>query len=230
MQNTFDRTEAMRIMSTQGWLTEVPEGFRDAVLQRARPQLFASGKTVFKVGDPPGALWGLVSGGLSVEVAPGERTSQTFFFFRPGAWFGELSLLTNTPRRVGIRTTRDSLLLQLTRQRFEEIAAIDPMAWRWLGVMAVAHTDLAVAVARDLMLRDSRHRTAALLLHLSGTTPDQTSHQEIDLTQTELARIVNLSRGVLSEILSEFEQTGALRTRYRRIQVIDAGKLPVQQV
>lgn len=221
-----EKVDWQGVLATTGWLTLVPEGFRQQVLARSTLREFRRGDAIYRLGDEPGGIWGIVSGGLAVEVAPAERGPYFAHFARPGAWFGEAAIITRMPRRVGLRATRPSLLACLPLHQFEAIAAADPLAWRWLSVLSVMHTDLAISVGDDLMIRDPRCRTVALLLRMAGCRAGETGPDfEVDASQSDLASIVNLSRNAVGTILIELEASGMIETGYRRIRIRDATAL-----
>ena len=48
----------------------------------------------------------------------------------PGAILGELALLTGEPRSASVRARRDSTVLEVPRDAFEDLLATDPTASR----------------------------------------------------------------------------------------------------
>ena len=62
---------------------------------------FRAGATIYSVGDPPGGMYGLVSGKFAISIAPGERGAHIAHFARSGTWFGEAAAFTEQPRRIG---------------------------------------------------------------------------------------------------------------------------------
>ena len=57
------------VVLRQGWLSQMPSDFQAKVLERCRPQAFAAGESVFRIDDPPGGMFGIVSGGLATVCA-----------------------------------------------------------------------------------------------------------------------------------------------------------------
>jgi CRP-like cAMP-binding protein len=94
-------------------------------------------------------------------TVPGSRTSLR----APShPWFGEAAACTEQPRRIGLTATRDPELLQLPLHAIREIVAADPGAWRYFGLAAIAHYDVAIGAADDLLIRDHVKRSVAVLL------------------------------------------------------------------
>ena len=59
---------AQKVVVANGWLSMTPEPFRGMVLDRCRLQFFAAGQSIYMLGDPPGGMFGLVSGGLGISI------------------------------------------------------------------------------------------------------------------------------------------------------------------
>lgn len=215
--------EAYDIVSRGGWLGSTPPPFRRAVLDRCRLQSYSAGAVICSVGDPPGGMFGLVAGSLSLSVAPGERGPHVAYFARPGTWFGEAAAFTEQPRQVGLAVTRDTELLNLPLHAIREIVADDPGAWRFFGLAAIAHADVAVGAADDLLIRDHVKRSVAVLLRLGGCrylTPPGSPLIDIDLSQEDLAGLTNLARTTAGAVLRTLEASGYLKASYRHVRIL----------
>jgi CRP/FNR family cyclic AMP-dependent transcriptional regulator len=214
---------AHKIVQRRGWLSFTPRSFQRDLLDRCRLQRFKSGETIYHVGDPPGGMFGLVAGGLSVSIAPGEHGPYFAHFAQPGTWFGEAAAITGQPRRVGLSVTRDTVLLHLPLQEIHEIAGQNSEAWRLFALVTIGHLDSAIGASDDLMIRDHVKRCIAVLLRLGGCrrdSPSDSSSVEIDVSQEEIAVLSNIARTTASAILRKLEAQGCLEQSYRRIRIL----------
>ena len=224
-------TDADRVNSivlAQGWLSRTPEPFQRAVLARCLTRKFKAGAAIFRKGDPPGGLFGLLSGSLAVDIAPAERGPNMAYFLRPGAWFGGAPAFTGQPRQVGLRATRTTELLYLPLHAINAIIAADSMAWRYFAVVGFANLEIAISVCDDLMIRDHTRRFVAMLLQLGGcrmATPPNIGSIEIDVGQAELATMANVARNTAGVTLRRLAESGHIDMAYRRIRVVDADGL-----
>lgn len=205
-------------MASHGWLAVTPPVFRDQVLSRCILRNAEKGQRLFGRGDPPGGLWGLVSGTVAIEVESGQETFLGHFA-GPGYWIGAGPTITGQDRSVGVVATRASRLLLLPSASFREIAAVDPEAWRWLAVLPMMQSLLAMGVAQDLMIRRPRDRLIAILLRLAACRGPfaKADPEVITSTQDEIAAMANLSRTATGKILRELEAIGCLSIGYRSI-------------
>lgn len=219
-----DAERVRSVVLTQGWLSRTPKPFQGQVLQRCLLRKFEPGASIFRKGDPPGGLFGLLSGSLAVDIAPSERGPNMAYFLRPGAWFGGAPAFTGQPRQVDLRATRTTELLYLPLHAINAIIAADSMAWRYFALVGFANLEIAISVCDDLMIRDHTKRFVAMLLHLGGcrlATPPGVGPVEIDVGQAELAIMANVARTTAGATLRRLARIGHIDMAYRRIRIAD---------
>ena len=113
-------------------LARLPQDVRDRLEARSEQVTVAAGELVFAAGDEASDMYVVTAGLLDVEVQ-GETVRQV----GAGAVLGELALLTGGRRSASIRARRDSHLLRVTHETFEEVVGTDASALRALtGVLA----------------------------------------------------------------------------------------------
>jgi EmrB/QacA subfamily drug resistance transporter len=84
-----------------------------------------AGDLLLRAGDPPGSAYVVRRGRLAVEVG-GQFTRE----LGPGDVLGELALLTGQGRSADVRARRDSTVLEVPREAFEEMVDHDAAAAR----------------------------------------------------------------------------------------------------
>jgi CRP/FNR family transcriptional regulator, cyclic AMP receptor protein len=175
-----------------------------------------------QVADDPGGMWGLKEGALAVEFAPGRRDPQLSYLLLPPLWLGEGSIIANIPRLIGVSTTRRSFLLHLPAQRFFDIASEEPLLWRWAARVSRENFERAMRMTDALMVRNSDARIAAVLIQLGGSLREHTNAPRVlDVTQTQLAAIANVSRSILNPVLKTLESQGVVELGNRTITIVD---------
>ena len=83
------RAQAEEIVSETGWLSRMSSAFRATVLRHSILMNFAHNEHVFRCGDAPGGIYGLVVGTVTVETAPPNESPQLIHLGAPGDWAGE---------------------------------------------------------------------------------------------------------------------------------------------
>ena len=211
------------VVLRQGWLSQTPPSFQGDVLDRCHLQHFKAGEVIYSVGDPPGGMFGLVAGGLSISIAPNERGPYFAHFARPGSWFGEAAAFTGQARLVGLMATRGTELLHLPLHGIHEIVAKDPAAWRYFALITIAHLNLLIGVHDDLMIRDHVKRCIAVLLRLGGCRLPSSLDLlpvDIDVSQEDFAFMSNVARTTAGAVLRKLEAMGHLEHAYRQIRIL----------
>jgi CRP/FNR family transcriptional regulator, cyclic AMP receptor protein len=219
----MDFVSARTIVGSHGWLSLTPPSFRDAVLGQSRLLAVRAGETIFQVGDPPGGLYGLLSGVLGVSIAPGESGPYLAHFAQPGTWLGEGAVVTGRPRRVGLAATRACRMLHLPLHALQEILARDPAAWQFIALLTTLHLDVSIGAADDLMIRDHAKRLVAILLRLGGCRmPGTLSEAPIDVhvNQNDLAHMANVARTTAGSLLRSLAADGHVEHAYRSIRIL----------
>lgn len=110
----------------------------DAAPRRASPalvghysRLLAEGEVLFREGDEGGEMFFVRSGAVAMN-----RGDLTLKIMRVGEYFGELSILINSPRTATAVAVEDAEVVEISKRRFELILRESP--------------DIAIAVLREL--------------------------------------------------------------------------------
>ncbi len=200
------------------WLRAISNDLRDVILQHAKSTRFDRDALVYEFDDPPGGIYGVVSGVVAIRVDDSYQAVQYGHLLGKGAWFGEISAITLAPRKVGVTVVSDgAVLVSVSLAAIEEIASRSPQLWRALAGLAAISSETAIQSARDLMIRNPRDRCVAVLQRLSSTLGDD---QYLPVSQDELAVMSALSRGSISRILSDLEANGQIKRGYRSIKLL----------
>lgn len=88
-------------------------------------------EVVFKQGDLGTSLYLILAGEVSV-VWEGKRERRELARLRPGAFFGEMALLTNTGRSASVLATKPSDFLEISRRSVRELIDREPRVLKLL--------------------------------------------------------------------------------------------------
>lgn len=214
------KADASRIMSERGWLPLLPETFRTEVLRRSILQHFSAGQTVFHLGDPAGGIYGLVTGTVSVSLAPAGATPRLILLGVPGHWTGEACFLTRTPRRGELRAVVETTMLHLPLDAMDQMAARDPEVVHHVALILMMSVEFLFRVIHDLQKPEADRRIASVLQRTTwiGEAP-------IPLTQSEVGVMANASRKQVNAALKRFSEAGWVTNTYRSITITDPGAL-----
>lgn len=223
-----DLARGAELCEARGWLAAQPEPFRRQLLAIARPVRFGRGEWVFAIGDAPGGIYGVATGGIGIEGGGPFHALRLGHVLRAGDWFGHHPALSGGGRRVlGMRAMEDSVLLHVPLAPLQALMRSDPQAARCVGDMADNGLIFATRVIADLLIPDAAQRTAAVLLRVTGAE-DGVEPDDPDgflLTQAEIGELANVSRPHVNRILADLVRRGWLAKRYQRLRVLDAAAL-----
>lgn len=215
----MDRDAADQVMRTVGWLSRQPERFRFEVLSRSDLIRVAAGHVIYRPGDDPDALYGLVDGLIELNFTNGHVGSVR----SPGYWIGESALFLQAKRHVAIAAKTDVELLRLPRVEFEQLLT-DPEYCRCFALLNVEHLEEALGIIANLMEHDPVARTYGRLMNLSRN--QDCGDAPLKLTQTELASMCGLTRQTVSKVLKSLSAQGVVSAKYGEITMLNGPLLP----
>lgn len=216
-----DRAQMRESLLADGWLSAQPAEFQEIILEESKARFYPAGTMVYEVGDPPGGIYGVVSGTVAINIAPGETGPHVASVSATGDWFGEGGYLTRQPRRIGLVALCDSWLAHVSLARMGQITYRCPDACRMFGAIAMYNMENAIRAVEDLLNPSAERRFAATLWRCCAGR----SGAGLVMTQAELGRVSNCSRKVVNRVVQKLEELGMVRQGYGAIHIVDAGKL-----
>ncbi len=87
---------------------------------------FKPGERIVRRGDPGGSLFVLVEGLLDVYVEGGKGEDVRRSQMAPGAFFGEISLLTGEPRTATVVASTETLVYEITKEHMSRALDLRP--------------------------------------------------------------------------------------------------------
>jgi CRP/FNR family transcriptional regulator, cyclic AMP receptor protein len=182
------------------------------------------GQCVFVQDEPGDRMYVLAEGVVKLFVSSRDGGMVELVRHRPPATFGEVALLDGGPRSASAEAVARSTLLVVTRAELVDLVrAEDRVAealLRTLGTI-VRRTTRQVS---DLAFLDLQGRVARQLLLLAGDG-DGAAAQTRQVTQAELASMVNGARQTVNQALRSLETHGYIRANGRRIEILDRIRL-----
>jgi CRP-like cAMP-binding protein len=202
-----------------GWLAQQPSEFRNWAACCGRWREYAAGQFVYHAGDPADGLYGLAAGGLEITFPLIAEEPVTIHRAEIGFWIGDNAELSETPRVVSLRAAGPTRLLNLPAPAIRALLEDHPEHWREFYRLSATNVALALTLLSEALTLTVRARVCRRLLRLA------VGAQEASITQQDLGRIVGAPRTTLRRCLADLAERGAIRLRYRRVQILDAAVL-----
>ena len=213
-----------RLSRTSFFADAAPELLRrvaDAGTERA----LVRGDVLFNEGDPPDALYLVVSGRIAIAMSsPVDRRESVVALMEAGDLFGELGMLDDGPRSAMARALESSIVLEIPFGPVRELFHEDPrLLWNVTRLLA---TRLRVMdeVLADSVFLDVTGRTAKRLLELANGA-DQF---QLPVTQEELAGMVGASRERVNKAIASFIRLGWLEQHDRTYRIVQRDRLELR--
>tara|TARA_B100001248_G_scaffold241598_1_gene208402 strand:+ start:74983 stop:75483 length:501 start_codon:yes stop_codon:yes gene_type:complete len=97
----------------------------DQLMKKFRSVKLKAGEVLFNQGDVGDTLFLVEEGSLEI-IIQGDNKEQTVAVLKPGDIVGEMALVTKEVRSATVKTSEETRLLALTKERFDEILKADP--------------------------------------------------------------------------------------------------------
>jgi CRP-like cAMP-binding protein/rhodanese-related sulfurtransferase len=102
-------------------LKKLPKEIRQEIFRIAEERIFPAGTTIFAQGDPSDCFFMIKSGEVRIFRETKEMMITELTHLGPGGSFGEMALLTGTPRAASVEAVKDTRLTALSRAQFDKI-------------------------------------------------------------------------------------------------------------
>ncbi len=236
----MQRPEAYRILMTRGWLAEIDPALAAAVLDAGRLVALRRGEALYHPHDDPGGMYGVVEGGILMSTFGRDRVALPGHIARRCHWLGYGSALDRQRRSMLTAANEPSVVFYVPATEFERLRTEFPTATRAFGKLATLGEALYLATVADLLIRNTDHRLAAVLLRVTGaepppyrpgdypTDPEAESPSQgrgVHLTQSLLAELANASPHTVARFVDRAGRAGWIDWRYGRVRVLDARQL-----
>jgi HlyB family type I secretion system ABC transporter len=96
-----------------------------SLVEKLSPVQVAKGALIIRQGDPPGAMY-ILEKGKARAFQSNNGTQQNLAFYREGDFFGELSILANSPRSASVEAFSDCRLLALEPEAVHDLKSSYP--------------------------------------------------------------------------------------------------------
>lgn len=207
-----------RILREAVWLARLSSPIREQLWQGGRVRRMAPEQAVYRQGDEPDGLYGVISGRVRLTRHTEEGASRILLVASAGDWFGEVSTLEGVPRPQDARCECETVLLQLPSARIEQLALREPALWRAIGVLASRRQRMATAFIEALSMKERERRVLMLLTAMK----DRLDGGLVTLSQDDIAATVGVSRQTVNKTLRALSRRGLVELGYRRIRLTDA--------
>lgn len=186
------------------------------------------GAVLFAEGDVAEHFYVVLSGKVKLTYRSYDGRENLVELLGPSDQFGEVSVLDSAPRTTTATVITDARIARLPADTLHEWISCHPQLATQL-LRAISHRlRRTQADLSSIVFADASSRIAKELLRLAhrfGVPYGGEIRVEHDLSQSELAQLVNASRETVNKILSKFANRGWVRIEAKCVVILDRERL-----
>ena len=215
------------MLSTTGWLSNVAQAFREAMLEIAVWRIAGPGEEFVHNGVTEGGMFAVASGTAEVSLYLGHPDTRMIHIAQPGFWAGNRPLFGRT-RQVSLVAREEVVWGLFPQGKVERLLHEEPAWWRHIGQLMDDAFILSIGILGDLTLHSSRKRAIAVLMRSAGcrysdAPPGQISY--VSVSQDDLAAMAVMSRNTFNGIIRELTDLRLIAHGYRKIELVEPARL-----
>ena len=192
------------------WFGTLPQAMKRAIVDSSEIRRFKRGSFLYRIGDRVDGLHAALEGDLRAHVYGDEGERILLRFLGPKSWFGEFHLIDNYPTRTfELSAASDCTTLFLPKVAYQRIIS-DPEYYRSFVALTCIHQRFIVRMAVEAR-SDAPRRAARALIRIAkmhGKTVEKGTLLAINISQSDLASLIGVSRQYMNELISSWNEQG----------------------
>jgi len=196
----------------------------DRLERRSLSKNIARRSPIYLPADQSGGVLLLARGRAKICSITAEGKQAILAFIDPGEIFGELALLSDSPREDYAETIEDSTILLIPSDAIQQL--METYGHLSLGVTKLIGLRRRTVERRlkSLLFRSNRDRLTHLLIELAeqyGRPVEDGLLLDIKLSHQDLASVIGSTRETVTVVLGELQNEKRLKLGRRRIVLTD---------
>lgn len=191
-----------------------------ALLPAVQHRRFPRGSYVIRAGEETDALYIILAGRAKVLIPDDDGNEVILSVIGPNEFFGEMGLLDEQPRSASVETLEPCEMLRISKSGFLICLKDNFDAAMLIIRNLVRRLRDADRKIESLALIDVYGRVARLLIEMAKPVDGQWIIEKAPPKQ-EIARMIGASREMVSRVVKDLHEKGAIRAEKRKIFVLD---------
>jgi CRP/FNR family cyclic AMP-dependent transcriptional regulator len=213
---------ATRTIHSAMLFATLPDDVQRFLREQSPVRHFGDGQIIQQRGDEGDGFWLIEEGAGTIGQFRPDGAFRGVARLGPGDSWGELAVLTRSPRVVDAVSRGESKVRFIRASLFEGVIANRPDAMRpMLGALA-GQLQEAIGLLAGQRKDSALARVAGTLATMAH---DQALPASFAMTQDELAELLGLTRATVNAALRKLQSLGLVERRYGAVSVCDAPAL-----
>jgi CRP-like cAMP-binding protein len=210
-----------QLLEQSAWFVQLDGPAQAQVRSDASERAVAMGDSLSHHGEQQHAWYGVLEGLVKWAITAPDGRTVSLGGQSVGSWFGEGTLIRNTPRQSDLVALRHSRVAQIPFDTFDWLRRHRPSFNDFLlmQVNERMHWFMGNYAAQGLLDTDSQ--VARALMGMVHPLLNPRGERHLQLSQEELANLAAVSRQSCNSALMRFKNAGLVRSAYGGIVVLD---------
>jgi CRP-like cAMP-binding protein len=210
-----------QLLEQSAWFVQLDGPAQAQVRSDASERAVAMGDSLSHHGEQQHAWYGVLEGLVKWAITAPDGRTVSLGGQSVGSWFGEGTLIRNTPRQSDLVALRHSRVAQIPFDTFDWLRRHRPSFNDFLlmQVNERMHWFMGNYAAQGLLDTDSQ--VARALMGMVHPLLNPRGERHLQLSQEELANLAAVSRQSCNSALMRFKSAGLVRSAYGGIVVLD---------
>jgi CRP/FNR family cyclic AMP-dependent transcriptional regulator len=218
----------LRVLRRGAWFASLPVPQQEAIVRGSVLRDYEKGRVISLEDSAPKALYVVLEGRVRVvRTLPG-GDDVLLHIGEPGFWFGDFAVITGRKTIASVIADADVRALMLSKARFDSMVADEPQFYKgFISLIADRFAVMIKFLAEAHLLAPEDRLRARLVdaLEYSQREHIRPGPVSLNLSQSDLAGMVGVSRQTLNELLQRLQAQGLIDVGFRRIRVTDPARL-----
>jgi CRP/FNR family transcriptional regulator, cyclic AMP receptor protein len=222
----------LRVLRGGAWFASLPAPQQEAIVRGSVLRSYKKGRVISLEDSPPKGLYVVLEGRVRIARTLAGGDEVLLHIGEPGFWFGDFAVITGRRTIASVIADSDVRTLMLSKARFDRIVADEPHFYKgFVSLIADRFAVMIKFLAEAHLLAPEDRLRARLVdaLEYSQREHIQSGPVALNLSQSDLAGMVGVSRQTLNELLKRLQAQGLIEVGFRRIRVTDPARLRSSQ-
>lgn len=183
---------------------------REVIAKFASAKQVPRGTVLVSAGDKTDHIYFILSGTLKVMISDEEGREVIFSTLGEGDFFGEMSVLDDSPRSATVTALTPCNLVMISKAEFNRCLTENHDIALFIIRSLVRRLRMADRKIESLALMDVYGRVARLLLEMAETGEDGRKVVLKKVSKQDIAKMVGASREMVSRVMRDLGQQGLI--------------------
>ncbi|GFR36038.1 Crp/Fnr family transcriptional regulator [Thermobrachium celere] len=189
---------------------------------------YKKGSSIFIEGEEAEAVYVVRNGKVKIYKTGSDGKEHIIHIMSDGDVFAESCIFEACPYPASAEAVEDTVLYVLENNKLEKLLEEHPkIAVELVKIMARRLRMVAMQI-ENLSLKDANQKTATLIVNLfkiGGVEVINGAKIKLDVSRTEMANMVGLTRETLTRTLFKFKNEGIIDIDGKELIIVDSYKL-----